>query len=241
MEYKDKHNIQKDLELDRVAFYGRTLSEYILFFNLTIDDLKKYNKIIDCPSGASSFVAEANTNIQNSTVIGCDPLFDKSLEYLERKGQEDISYVIEKVKSAFHLYNWTYYKSLENLKNQRTLALTRFALDYNQGKNEKRYIKAELPKLPFDDESFDLVLCGHFLFTYANKFDFKFHKSSIMELFRICTKEVRIYPIQQRILQSYSQMKELIATLNEFEIKYEILQVPFEFQKGSNKILRLIR
>ena len=27
MECKDKHYLQKDLELDRVAFYGRTLSE----------------------------------------------------------------------------------------------------------------------------------------------------------------------------------------------------------------------
>jgi hypothetical protein len=90
-------------------------------------------------------------------VIGCDPLFDKGLEYLKRKGQEDILYVIDKVKLAFHNYNWNYYKTLENLKKQRTLALTRFALDYSKGKNENRYINAKLPNLPFDDKSFDLV------------------------------------------------------------------------------------
>ena len=193
----------------------------------------------DCPSGAPSFTAELNTNNQNSNikVIGCDPLFDRNLEYLKRKGQEDISYIIEKVKSSFNLYNWDYYKTLENLREQRTLALTRFALDYNQGKKEERYIKAELPKLPFDDKSFDLVLSGHFLFTYANKFDFEFHKASLLELFRICAKEVRIYPIQQRMLQSYSNMKELISVFDEHDIKYEFLPVPFEFQKGSNKML----
>ncbi len=243
MEYKDKHNLQKDLELDRVAFYGRTLSEYQLFFDLTIEDLEKYDKIIDCPSGASSFVAEINNITSNSEkkIIGCDPLFDKSLEYLKRKGEEDIYYVIEKVKSSFNLYNWDYYKTLDNLRDQRTLALARFASDYNQGKKEERYIKAELPKLPFENESFDLVLSGHFLFTYANKFDFEFHKESLLELFRICAKEVRIYPIQQRMLQSYSNMKELILVFDELDIKYEFLPVPFEFQKGSNKILRLIR
>jgi hypothetical protein len=243
MKYNNEDRLQKDLELDRVAFYGRTLSEYLLFFNLTIEDLKKYNKIIDCPSGASSFVAEINNITSNSEkkVIGCDPLFDESLEYLKRKGEEDIDYVVEKVNSSFKLYNWDYYKTIENLKEQRTLSLARFALDYNQGKKEERYIKAELPKLPFEDESFDLVLSGHFLFTYANKFDFEFHKSSLLELFRICAKEVRIYPIQQRMLQSYPNMKKLISVFNEHDIKYEILQVPFEFQKGSNKILRLMR
>ena len=79
------------------------------------------------------------------------------MEYLKRKGEEDISYVIEKVNSSFNLYNWDYYKTIENLKEQRTLSLARFALDYNYGKKKKkRYIKAELPKLPFEDKSFDL-------------------------------------------------------------------------------------
>jgi hypothetical protein len=244
MENKDDNILLKDLELDRVAFYGRTLSEYLLFFNLIIEDLKKYDKIIDCPSGASSFAAEVNNDYSHNSkkkVIGCDPLFDKSLEYLKRKGQEDISYVIEKVKLAFHNYNWNYYKTLENLKKQRTLALTRFALDYSRGKNENRYINAKLPKLPFDDKSFDLVLSGHFLFTYANKFDFEFHKSSVMELFRISAKEVRIYPIQQRSLQPYFHMKDLFDVLKDQNVKYELLQVPFEFQKGSNMLLRLLR
>ena len=41
-------------------------------------------------------------------------------------------------------------------------------------------------------------------------------------------------------LKPYSFMKELISELKDRRIDYEILQVPFEFQRGSNKILRLI-
>ena len=146
----------------------------------------------------------------------------------------------EKVKSAAYLYNWSYYKTLDNLMDNRTLALTKFLLNYRQGQQEHRYIKAKLPKLPFNNKSFDLVLSGHFLFTCANKFDFDFHISSVLDLFRIASKEVRIYPIQEGGLKPYSFMKELLSELNDHGIDYEILQVPFEFQKGSNKILRLI-
>jgi hypothetical protein len=228
------------LKLNRVAFYGRTFFEYLLFFNLTLEQLKKYPKIIDCPSGASSFVAEINDYVKNAKVVGCYPLFDKSLDYLKRKGQEDILYVVEKVKSTAYLYNWSYYRTLENLTDHRKIALHKFLLDYRQGQHEHRYIKANLPELPFEDKSFDLVLNGHFLFTYANKFDFEFHVSSILELFRISSKEVRIYPIQEGSLKPYSFMNELISELKGHGIDYEILKVPFEFQRGSNKVLRLI-
>lgn len=234
--------IQKDLELDRVAFYGRTLSEYFLFFNLSLADLKKYDRIIDCPSGASSFISEANSlfNGSKKKLVGCDPLFDKNLEYLKQKGMEDVSYVIEKVQSAFSHYNWNFYRTIENLKAQRTLALTKFLSDYIQGQKEERYLKAELPSLPFEDGSFDLVLSGHFLFTYANKFDFEFHKKSVLELYRISSGEVRIYPIQQRSSQMYAELNKLLSLLNEHNIIYKILTVPFEFQKGSNKMLCLM-
>lgn len=87
----------------------------------------------------------------------------------------------------------------------------------------------------------NLVLSGHFLFTYADEFDFDFHLSSILELLRVSSKEVRIYPLQYGMIsQPYRQMTELLSCLKNECIKYEILTVNFEFQKGSNKMLRLI-
>jgi hypothetical protein len=67
------------LRLDRIAFYGRTLAEYLLMFGINdIPSLKIYNTILDCPSGASSFVAEANSK-HRMQAIGCDRLFDKDV------------------------------------------------------------------------------------------------------------------------------------------------------------------
>lgn len=97
-------------------------------------------------------------------------------------------------------------------------------------------------KVPFDDRSFDLVLSGHFLFTYAHKFEFPFILSSIKELFRVCSREVRIYPLQKSSFEPYEHMLDLLNTLKkQYGITCDIVPVSFEFQKGSNKMLCLTR
>ncbi len=239
---ENNDKLEKEAELDRVAFYGRTLLEYQKFFKLSDVELFNFQKIIDCPAGPSSFVSEIyNSKNYNIEVVGCDPIFGKSVEYLKAIGYSDISYVTEKVSLSPNFYNWDFYKSIDSLKNQRTMALEKFLSDYSQGLSQKRYVKASLPDLPFDDKTFDLVLSGHFLFTYSNKFDLEFHISSILELFRICSKQVRIYPIQQRSSKPYLSMDKIYSKLKEMEINYDIVTVPFEFQKGSNQMLLLER
>jgi hypothetical protein len=58
------------------------------------------------------------------------------------------------------------------------LALQIFESDYCAGLLEKRYLKGELPKLPFQDDSFSLVLSGNLLFYYSDEFDYLFHRDS---------------------------------------------------------------
>ena len=60
------------IQLDRVAFYGRTLSEYLKIFDLDLPSWRG-RTILDCPSGASSFVAEAHR--QGIQAVACDPLY----------------------------------------------------------------------------------------------------------------------------------------------------------------------
>ena len=60
------------------------------------------------------------------------------------------------------------------------------------------------------------------------------------QLFRVCSKEVRIYPLQKSSFKPYERMPDLLDDIkNEYGIAYDIIQVPFEFQKGSNKMLCL--
>ena len=39
-----------------------------------------------------------------------------------------------------------------------------FLADYDEGKTAGRYVDAELPALPFPNQSFDVAVCSHFLF-----------------------------------------------------------------------------
>ena len=227
-------------QLDRVAFYGRTLSEYVKMFD--IDDISAFKdySILDCPSGASSFVAEA-TNKYGIHAVGCDPLFGEGLNTLAERGEADIEYVMQRVSRIPAYYNWDFYPSIEVLREYRIQALRQVISDYPIGIIERRYIKAELPLLPFDNKSFDIVLSGHFLFTYSHKFDFLFLLSSILELFRVCSREVRIYPICGSNARPYEHMVELLSALKVHGIVYHVIPVPFEFQRGSNQMLRLTR
>jgi hypothetical protein len=83
------------------------------------------------------------------------------LPYCKKKGEEDIEYVVNRVLLSPDLYNWNFYLSIEQLREYRKLALDQFISDYSIVRKRKRYLNAKLPKLPFEDKSFDLVLSGH--------------------------------------------------------------------------------
>jgi len=231
------HNCDR-IQLDRVVFFGRTLSEYVKFFNLDLSEWQS-RKILDCPSGAASFVAEANQ--MGIHAVACDLLFHLDAKVLIDKGKADYDHVVERVSLVPHLYNWELYGGMQGFQEFRKIAFQRFAADYENGKAQGRYIPVELPKLPFSDKSFDLVLSGHFLFLYSDEFDYEFHLNSILEFYRVCSTEVRIYPLQGKNAQVYPLLNQLIHDLNALEISTEIVEVAWEFHKGSHQMLCLTR
>lgn len=222
------------LKLDRVAFYGRTLEEYLLVFGLDADKLTG-QKVLDCPSGASSFTAQARH--AGVKAFACDPMLAIDLDELISQGQADIEHVTDRVKPVSHLFEWSFYDSIEGLKRYREQALHLFADDYRQAREYRRYIGASLPELPFGDDCFDLVLSGHFLFTYSDRYDYDFHLAAIMEMSRVSAGEVRIYPLQGPDARSYRHMDVLIDDIKTKELDVRIVPTSFNFQKGSNQML----
>ncbi len=222
------------LKLDRIAFYGRTLAEYVSIYDLNLPSLRG-KKVLDCPGGAASFTAEALQ--YGIETFACDLLYGGDMTAVLAQGEADIAHTVERVAEVAHLFVWDFYRDAAGLRTSRTNALRGFAAHYPQS----RYVNAKLPTLPFAERAFDLVLSGHLLFTYSDRLDYDFHLRALRELYRVTTDEVRVYPIQGLDAKPYPQLPQLIADLQTEGLHAEVVPVPFEFQRGSNEILRLKR
>ena len=69
--------------------------------------------------------------------------------------------------------------------------------------------------------------------------DFDFHTACLRELIRICSGEVRIFPLVGLDAKPYVYLKNIILSLKSDSINVEIVKVPFEFQKRSNRMMRI--
>ena len=78
-----------------------------------------------------------------------------------------------------------------------------------------------MPKLPFKDDEFHLLLSENLLFLYEKSFSYGFHLKSIWEMLRVA-QEIRIYPIWNMHKRRRSvYLKRLIDDLMDIEISIE--------------------
>jgi ubiquinone/menaquinone biosynthesis C-methylase UbiE len=103
---------------------------------------------------------------------------------------------------------------------------------------EKRYLTDALPVLPFPANQFDLALCSHFLFTYSDHFSAEFHIEAIAEMCRVA-KEARIFPLLNISGEPSPLLHPVLSELQKQGYVVEIKQVPYEFQRGGNLLLRV--
>lgn len=225
------------LQLENILITGRTFEEYKAFFNLEIEKLHG-KKVLDCPSGASSFVSDAKT--YGIEAKGTDILYRFSKEQIKQQGEKTIDLIYKDV-SWMNGHNFRFYKSIKNHRNHREEALKKFYNDFNP--NDYSY--NELPKLDFKNNEFDLLLSSHFLFVYDDRFDYKFHKNSILEMLRVA-KEVRIFSLvnfqnskvkEEKNFSSY--FYKIIEDLKRLQCTIE--KVNFEFQPRAGYMLKIVK
>ncbi|HYF99472.1 MAG TPA: hypothetical protein VD815_05235 [Candidatus Saccharimonadales bacterium] len=251
VEDNDFLNDPSVLNLDRVVFIGRTFSEYMTMFNLHPFQLKGL-RVLDCPSGASSFVAESlSSHYQLKEVIGCDLLYkEHDIDTLRNRGKEDLDYMIKQLSQVSDLYEWNIYSSITDLYESRSNAFKKFISDYEldrlmtrKGRVDKnRYVYTILPKLPFGNATFDLVLSSNLLFYYHNMFDYHFHLNSILEFLRVTRKEIRIFPCQKpdaTFPDYFDKLLDNINTRMNNQISFQIEKVSHEFRRGISKMLKI--
>jgi hypothetical protein len=229
-------------EQQGIAMTCRSFEEYVSMFLLEESILAK-ETILDIASGGSSFTAEATSKGCRAKAL--DPLYTLSKSEMAEHGKQEIEVSTEKLSKMRHLFDWNYYGNLNKHRERRERSLETFLADYERGKEEGRYVKAMLPRTPFEEDSFSLILCSHFLFLYEEQFDYEFHEKAILELIRICSKggEIKLYPLLNLKAKSYSYLSKLMLTLqngrSQYEVIVELVDTPFQFLPGATQLLSI--
>lgn len=222
--------------LDQVVPWGRSFDEYRRMFALTHDDLRR--TIVGCGDGPASFNAEATR--LGSCVVSCDPIYRYDVDQLRRRIASTYDEILEQTRQNASEFVWSAIQSVEELGQVRTGAMNTFLGDYSAGLAERRYIDAELPNLPFSNGAFDLALCSHFLFLYTTQLGDVFHQAAIREMCRVAT-EIRIFPLLALGATPSPLIDPVVEQLGERGFTVSIDEVPYEFQRGGNKMMRIRR
>ena len=80
------------LRLDSMQFFGRLASTYHAMFGVTVEQLRGL-RVLDCPGGPSSFVAEACA--AGAHAVAVDPLYAHTAEELRARCEADIAGTIQ--------------------------------------------------------------------------------------------------------------------------------------------------
>ena len=192
------------MELEGVVFYGRLGRLALQMYGLQ-DELQHWQgaRVLDCPGGPSSLAALlADAGVE---VIACDPLYALGNAELRQRSLDDLELSIAKSTTSSMLRPGF---DLEQMRRNHLEALEVFLADREA--HPERYVTASLPQLPFEPRSFDLVLSGHLLFSYAPSadgglmlgagLDLEWHRVALAELCRVSRHQVRLYPAHTQTL-----------------------------------------
>jgi hypothetical protein len=192
--------------------------------------------ILGCADGPASFNAEATR--RGDSITSCDPIYQFNVVEMRQRISETYDKIVDETRKNYDDFVWTTIKSVDELGRLRMAAMRMFLDDYEMGKEEGRYIEASLPTLPFVDAEFDLALCSHFLFLYTPQLGEHFHKAAIRELCRVA-REVRVFPLVALGGRPSPYVDLVAAEARAAGHEVLIERVPYEFQRGANKMMRI--
>jgi hypothetical protein len=192
-------------------------------------------RILGCADGPASFNAESTR--RGTAVISIDPLYRLDTKTIRERIAARYDRMLEQAQSNSRQFVWDTIQSVEELGRIRMQAMQAFLDDYELGKRQSRHVDAELPSIAFEDKSFALTVCSHFLFLYTEHLSEDFHRSAILELCRVAC-EVRIFPL----LALDGHVSPYVARIADdlrgsAEVSLET--VPDEFQRSGNQMMRV--
>lgn len=220
--------IVKDLLLS-----GHSLLDYQHMFDLSNDDLQQ--TFLTCASGFDSFNAEM-TDLGHR-VISCARSYDLSVDEMRALVSKYVSRMEHHLEGHQDQYRFDTTQNATEIKKKWLSTAERFLTDYTEGKQAGRYRSDVLPKLNFENNEFDFCLCSHFLFANS-ELSLEAHVSYIKEMARVA-KEVRIFPLSNAFGEISSLLGPVMLQLQMEQYGAEVKQVAYEFQQGSNAMMRI--
>lgn len=220
--------------LKQIVPWGRSFEEYVAMFALSGEDLDK--RILGCGDGPAAFNARLTS--RGGRVVSADPLYRFAADDIRQRINETYPDVMAQTRENSHEFIWTCISSVEELGRIRMAAMEEFLADFSQGRQQGRYVDAELPRLPFPDEKFDMAVCSHLLFLYSEQLSADFHAASIRELCRVAT-EVRIFPLLELGSKKSRHLEAVTRILSGAEYSVAVETVAYEFQRGGNQMMRV--
>jgi hypothetical protein len=222
--------------LNDVVPWGRSYDEYVRMFALAEPDFRL--RIIGCADGPASFNAEAAR--RGVRVVSCDPLYAFAAAAVRDRIEATSAEILEQTRKNAAAFVWNTIASVDELGIVRMAAMSKFLEDYERGLEERRYVAAALPDLPFQEGAFDLALCSHFLFLYSERLGRDFHVDAARELCRVAG-EVRIFPLLSLDGERSPFVDTVSAALAGSGMEVSLEVVPYEFQRGGNQMMRIRR
>lgn len=205
-------------------------------FALTPADLS--GRILDCAAGPASFNAELTSD--GHEVISCDPLYSLTADEIRARIDATSGTMVANARAARNEFVWRDFTSPEHLGEVRMSSMQRFLTDFPEGLQEGRYLAQALPHLDFHDVAFDLALCSAFLFTYSDQLSTDFHIAAIREMCRVAS-EARVFPLLKSYGGPSPNLEPVVDALRKHGYEAEIREVPYEFQRGGDKMLAVRR
>ena len=210
---------------------SRSYDEYVAMFDLGPGELG--GSILDCSAGVAGFTAEAGRRGLHAVAV--DPAFALPAAELARLGKADLGRGSAIAGQHPDRFTFDWYGDPQRRIALRQRALAQFLLDVVT--RPGCYVAGQLPRLPFRDKAFDLALCSHLLFTWADQLGCEWHQTALVELARVA-REVRVFPtVLQGRGGSVPFWDELMAQLSSYGVHAELRRVPYEFQIGANTML----
>jgi hypothetical protein len=222
--------------INNVYPWGRSFDEYVQMFRLTEDDLRR--RIVGCADGPASFNAVMNR--RGKRVVSCDPLYRHDAGEIRARIDAVYPDLVERAARDRDRFVWDVIRSPDMLGRLRMAAMNEFLADYDAGRRSGRYVAGSLPHLPFGDGSFDLALCSHFLFLYSDELSSEQHVRAVLELCRVAG-EVRIFPLLDMAARRSRHVQPVIEAAERHGLRASVESVPYEFQRGGNEMMRVLR